>query len=198
MQHFDDVLTLQQVLPGRWTVKATNFPMWLSGERRDPAFEYVMLRADPLVLADEVTYTEADGKTKSIRGVDRWNGSGFTWKMNGLRGMFVKSRWEIAGIRQGLVVLRFEKSVVTPAGVDVIVAEGLDATRAPLGHRGRPGVVRPELSRNSRASPGSITFRRSELGISSTLGLEELAVAGECLRDRRDRRPRASAGTGRG
>jgi len=128
MQHFDDVLTLQQVLPGRWTVKATNFPMWLSGERRDPAFEYVMLRADPLVLADEVTYTDADGKTKSIRGVDRWNGSGFTWKMNGLRGMFVKSRWEIAGIRQGLVVLRFEKSVVTPAGVDVIVAEGLDAT----------------------------------------------------------------------
>jgi hypothetical protein len=128
MQHFDDVLTLQQVLPGRWTVKATNFPMWLSGERRDPAFEYVMLRADPLVLADEVTYTEADGKTKSIRGVDRWNGRGFTWKMNGLRGMFVKSRWEIAGIRQGLVVLRFEKSVVTPAGVDVIVAEGLDAT----------------------------------------------------------------------
>lgn len=128
MQTIDDVATLQQVLPGRWTVKATNFPMWLSGERRDPAFEYVMLRADPLLLADEVTYTEADGKTKSIRGVDRWNGVGFTWKMNGLRGMFVKSRWEIAGIRQGLVVLRFEKSVVTPAGVDVIVAEGLDAT----------------------------------------------------------------------
>ncbi len=128
MQTIDDVATLQQVLPGRWTVKATNFPMWLSGERRDPAFEYVMLRADPLVLADEVTYTEADGKTKSIRGVDRWNGIGFTWKMNGLRGNFVKSRWEVAGIRQGLVVLRFEKSMVSPAGVDVIVAEGLDAS----------------------------------------------------------------------
>ena len=76
MQHFDDVATLQRVLPGRWTVKATNFPMWLSGERRDPAFEYVVLRDDPLVLADEVTYTDADGKTKSIRGVDRWNGAG--------------------------------------------------------------------------------------------------------------------------
>ena len=48
--------------------------------------------------------------------------------MNGLRGLFVKSHWEVAGVRQGLVVLRFEKSVVTPAGVDVIVAEGLDAT----------------------------------------------------------------------
>jgi hypothetical protein len=128
MQLFDDVATLQRVLPGRWVVKATNFPMWLSGERRDPTFEYVTLRDDPLVLADEVTYTDLDGKVKAIRGVDRWNGQGFTWKMNGLRGMFVKSRWEVAGVRQGLVVLRFEKSVVTPAGVDVIVAEGLDAT----------------------------------------------------------------------
>jgi hypothetical protein len=128
MQHFEDVATLQQVLPGRWVVKATNFPMWLTGERRDPAFEYVVLRSDPLVLADEVTYVELDGKVKSIRGVDRWNGTGFTWKMNGLRGLFVKSRWEIAGLRQGLVVLRFEQSVFTPAGVDVIVAEGLDAT----------------------------------------------------------------------
>jgi hypothetical protein len=128
MQHFDDAATLQQVLPGRWSVKATNFPMWLSGERREPAFEYVLLRSDPLVLADEVTYLDADGKTKSIRGVDRWNGRGFTWKMNGLRGMVVQSHWEVAGVRQGLVVLRFEKSVVTPAGVDVIVAEGLDAT----------------------------------------------------------------------
>ena len=128
MQQFDDVATLQRLLPGRWTVKATNFPMWLSGDRRDPTFEYVVLRDDPLTLADEVTYTEADGKPKSIRGVDRWNGQGFTWKINGLRGLFVKSRWEVAGVRQGLVVLRFEKSVVTPAGVDVIVAEGLDAS----------------------------------------------------------------------
>jgi hypothetical protein len=128
MQHFDDVATLQQVLPGRWMVKATNFPMWLSGERREPSFEYVLLRTEPLVLGDEVTYVEPDGKIKSIRGIDRWNGRGFTWKMNGLRGLFVKSRWEIAGVRQGLVVLRFDKSAVTPAGVDVIVAEGLDAS----------------------------------------------------------------------
>lgn len=128
MQHFDDVATLQQVLPGRWTVKATNLPMWLSGERRDPAFEYVALRDDPLVLGDEVSYLDEDGKTKTLRGVDRWNGRGFTWKMNGLRGLFVKGRWEVAGIRQGLVVLRFEKSVVGPGGVEVIVGEGLDAS----------------------------------------------------------------------
>ena len=128
MQYFDDVATLQRVLPGRWTVKATNFPVWLSGERRDPSFEYVVLRDDPLVLADEVTYLDPDGKTKSIRGVDRWNGRGFTRKLTGLRGVVAKGQWEVAGVRQGLLVLRFEQSVVTPAGIDVIVGEGLDAS----------------------------------------------------------------------
>jgi hypothetical protein len=128
MQHFDDVATLQQVLPGRWIVKATNYPMWLSGERREPAFEYVLLRDEPLMLAVEVSYTAENGRVRSTRGIDRWNGRGFTWKMNGLRGLFVTSRWEVAGLRQGLVVLRFEKSPVTPARVDVVVAEGLDAS----------------------------------------------------------------------
>ena len=31
-------------------------------------------------------------------------------------------------MRQGLAVIRFEKSVVTPAGVDVVVGEGVDAS----------------------------------------------------------------------
>lgn len=128
MQPFDDVATLARLLPGRWTVKATNFPMWLSGERRDPSFEYGMLRESPLRLSDEVAYTDADGKAKSIRGTDRWNGTGFTWTMRGLAGLFVRSRWEVAGVRQGLLVIRFQKSVATPAGVDVVVGEGVDAT----------------------------------------------------------------------
>ena len=128
MQPFDDVATLRGLLPGRWTVKATNFPMWLSGERRDPIFEYAILRDEPLTLTDRVVYTEPDGKDKAVRGTDRWNGRGFTWTMSGVRGLFVKSRWEVAGIRQGLIVLRFDKSLVSPAGVDVIVGEGVDAT----------------------------------------------------------------------
>jgi hypothetical protein len=39
-----------------------------------------------------------------------------------------RSRWEVAGARQGLLVLRYEKSLATDAGVDVVVAEGVDAT----------------------------------------------------------------------
>lgn len=125
---YDDDAALARLLPGRWTVKATNFPMWLNGGRRDATFAYGLLRENPLTLSDEVAYVDADGKPKTIRGTDRWNGRGFTWRMKGIAGLFVRSNWEIAGVRQGLVVVRFEKSVATPAGVDVAVGEGVDAS----------------------------------------------------------------------
>jgi hypothetical protein len=128
MEPFDDVTTLSTLLPGRWTVKATNFPMWLSGERREPRFEYALRRASPLTLSDTVTYADQSGREKQIHGTDTWNGRGFTRRMRGFAGLFVRSRWEIAGVRQGLLVIRFEKSSATPAGVDVVVGEGVDAT----------------------------------------------------------------------
>lgn len=127
MQTYDDVAALTRLLPGRWTVKATNFPMWLSGERLNPTFEYGLLRDQPLTLSDRVTYLAPDGKEKSIVGTDRWTGRGFTWTMRGIAGLFVKSRWEVAGACEGLAVIRFEKSLATPSGVDVVVAEGADA-----------------------------------------------------------------------
>lgn len=123
---FEDDAALARLLPGKWVVKATNFPMWLGG-RHDATFEYGLLRERPLTLSDRVAYIDLDGKPKSIVGTDRWTGRGFTWRMRGLRGMFVKSRWEVAGARQGLAVIRFEKSIATPSGVDVVVAEGTDA-----------------------------------------------------------------------
>lgn len=128
MQYFADVATLAQVLPGRWTIRATNFPMWLSGERRDPSFEYGLLSESPLTLSDEVGFLDPDGKRKIIRGTDRWNGTGFTWRMKGIAGLFVRSHWQVAGVRQGLLVIRFDKSIATPGGVDVVVGEGVDAT----------------------------------------------------------------------
>jgi len=124
----DDDSSLARLLPGRWTVKATNFPMWLSGERRDPTFEYRLQSERPLRLSDRVAYVDADGKHKTIVGTDRWTGEGFTWRMRGIGGLFVRSRWQVAGARPGLAVIRFEKSMVTPSGVDVVVGEGVDAT----------------------------------------------------------------------
>jgi hypothetical protein len=128
MEPFDDVTTLSTLLPGRWILKATNFPMWLSGERREPRFEYGVRRTSPLTLSDTVSYRDVSGREKQIHGTDTWNGRGFTWRMRGIGGLFVRSHWEIAGVRQGLLVIRFEKSSVTPAGVDIVVGDGVDAT----------------------------------------------------------------------
>lgn len=124
---FDDAAALASLLPGRWKVRATNFPMWLSGDRRDPTFEYGLLSEAPLRFSDRVAYSEPDGKQKTIIGVDRWDGHGFTWVMRGIAGLVVRSRWEVASIRPGLAVIRFEKSIATPSGVDVVVGEDVDA-----------------------------------------------------------------------
>ena len=123
---FDDDAALARLLPGKWVVKATNFPMWLGG-RRDATFEYGLVRESPLTLTDRVAYIDLDGKPKSIVGTDKWTGHGFTWSMRGIGGLFIKSRWEVAGAREGLAVIRFQKSIATPSGVDVVVAEGTDA-----------------------------------------------------------------------
>ena len=75
-----------------------------------------------------MAYVDADGKQKSIRGTDRWNGRGFTWKMRGIAGLFVRAGGRSRACAQGLAVIRFEKSIATPSGVDVVVGEGVDAS----------------------------------------------------------------------
>src|SRR4051812_3666704 len=119
----DDTDTLSQILPGRWIIKATNFPMWLSGERRDPAFEYGLVKSSPLVLSDVVSYTDADGKPKTIRGRDTFRRAGFVWRGSGLLSL-VTSRWQVASAEQNVVTIRFEKSMVSPSGVDIVLREG--------------------------------------------------------------------------
>jgi hypothetical protein len=123
MPSFDDVRALAQLMPGRWTVKATNIPAWMSGERRESLLEFAPAGENPLTLSSLLSYTDPDGKSKTSRSRDRWNGAGFT-----RGGILSRSRWEVAGARQGLMVLRYEKSLATEAGVDVVVAEGVDAT----------------------------------------------------------------------
>jgi hypothetical protein len=118
-----DQETLREVLPGSWRVLATTFPMWLSGRRLRPVFTYGLLSGDPLTLSDEVSYRTPGGTTKRIVGVDRFDpGSGaFTWRGRGLLAAF-SSRWRIEHLSDDreLVVLSFARSLVTPAGVDVI------------------------------------------------------------------------------
>ncbi|WP_067502047.1 hypothetical protein [Actinoplanes sp. TFC3] len=118
-----DAEILRKTLPGQWRVLATTFPMWLSGRRLEPAFTYEPLPGEGLALRDTVSYRTRSGARKRIEGVDRFDaGSGlFTWRGRGLLKVLA-SRWRVVHLSDDreLVVLTFERSLVTPAGLDVI------------------------------------------------------------------------------
>lgn len=128
MHTMSDAHSLARILPGTWRVGATNFPMWLSGDRNLPTFRYELTSSDPLRLSDAVSYSTRKGVRKSIVGVDRWSAHGFVWRGRGLLFPFT-SHWSVAGITddENILVIRFSKSLGTPAGVDVVVREGTDS-----------------------------------------------------------------------
>lgn len=99
--------------------------MWLTGEGRDPRFTWELVGTDPLVLADVVEYRTPDGAEKRIEGTDTWKRDGFVRRGKSVRKLFA-SRWQVAGASDdgSVLVLRFEESRATPAGLDVLVREG--------------------------------------------------------------------------
>lgn len=113
-------------LPGTWSIGATNFPMWLTGDRLSPTITYRVRREVPLELNDRVSYFTAGGIEKNIDGVDRLRGHDFIWRGKGLLALFA-SRWRVIGAAGdgAFVVIRFSKSLATPAGVDILVRDGL-------------------------------------------------------------------------
>ncbi len=119
-----DDRSLATILPGRWRLAASNFPLWLEGDRLHPVFDYETISAAPLVLRDTVSYLRSDGSGKKIVGVDRWRHDGFVWRGRGLLRV-ATSRWMVSGMSEddALAVLRFSKTLFTPAGIDVIVRE---------------------------------------------------------------------------
>ena len=123
----DQALDLARVLPGSWTVRATNFPMWLGGDRLNPRFTYGLLGDAPLTLSDDVSYSTREGVEKHVIGTDRWSRDTFVWRGKGLLNL-AKSRWTIVGASEdgSALTIRFEPTVATPAGIDVIVREGVD------------------------------------------------------------------------
>ena len=120
-----DERTAADLLPGSWFIAATNFPRWLSGERREPRFNYELVSTDPLVLADEVSYRTAEGEEKRIAGKNTWKHDEFVWRGKGLLRP-ITSRWHIAGAADDgtVLVLRFDQSFGTPGGIDIVVREG--------------------------------------------------------------------------
>lgn len=110
-------------LPGRWAIHATSFPMWLRGDRLDPAITYRVRRRDPLVLDDVVDYRHERRGPRRVVGRDRLRGDGFVWRGSGPLAV-LRSRWRVTGVDGPVLAIRFERSAATPAGVDVLVREG--------------------------------------------------------------------------
>jgi hypothetical protein len=113
---------LARLLPGSWTVAATNFPMWLSGTRVDPVLNYELMRESPLRLKDTVRYSTDTGEPKSIVGVDSARGGSFTWRGRGLLKLFA-SHWSVTGVNESRTVLaiQYDRTIATPAGIDIVV-----------------------------------------------------------------------------
>jgi hypothetical protein len=97
--------------------------MWLSGRRLEPTFSYTLLRGEPLELRDEVRYRTPSGRSRSIVGTDRFDPAtgGFVWRGRHLLSP-LRSRWRLVYLSDDgdLAALTFDRSLVTPAGADVI------------------------------------------------------------------------------
>lgn len=123
-----DAESLAVLLPGSWLVGASNFPIWLRGDRLLPRFDYELAGTAPLTLIDRVSYLTRAGDTKVISGIDKFGPRGFTWRGRGMLKLFA-SHWQVIGAADdgSFVVIRFTKTRITPAGVDIITREGIDS-----------------------------------------------------------------------
>lgn len=117
----------ERELEGKWLIKGTTFPLWLTPKRKFPRITYRLLNKNPLKLLDLVTY-EKNGKTKMIRGIDEYKHPEFVWRGVGLLKV-LSSRWQVVTLKGDVLVIRFEKSLVTPAGVDLLIRSGAKIPR---------------------------------------------------------------------
>ena len=139
------------LLPGGWIVAATNFPLWLSGERTEPRFEYAVLSQEPLVLSDDMAYTVGQGKkagtTKHIVGRNTFDGEQFVRRGTGLQKLGT-STWYVSGASDdgSIASIHFTKSLGNPAGVAIIVRDGASVPelRAIIAHSTEDYGLAPE------------------------------------------------------
>lgn len=114
---------LSSLLPGIWTLRASTFPLWRSARRERPTFSYRLLPGQPLRMHDSVHYCTPRGATRRILGIDTFREStgDFVWRGSGVLAPLT-SNWRVSGCNGDgtVIVLRFSRSLVTPAGVDIL------------------------------------------------------------------------------
>lgn len=62
---------------------------------------------------------------KRIRGLDCLKKGRFIWRGLGLL-KILSGQWEVVTIKYDILIIRFEKSLLTPSGIDILVRKGRD------------------------------------------------------------------------
>ena len=114
----------EEPVSGTWFIVATSLPFWR--RRTDPAVTYAPL-PDGRVL-DAVTY-RSRGRTRTVLGADTRDDAvpdGWSWRGLTPLTRLTSSRWRVVasgstgdGPEHAWAVTSFERTVFTPAGVDV-------------------------------------------------------------------------------
>lgn len=114
-------MTVADPVDGTWHIVATSLPFWR--KRSDPAVTYAGL-PDGRVL-DAVTYRAGD-RDRILLGADTRDGDGFVWRGLTPLTRLTSSRWRVVSSDEAAedpagrwAVTSFEKTLFTPAGVDV-------------------------------------------------------------------------------
>ncbi|WP_271491399.1 hypothetical protein [Enterococcus sp. 5H] len=112
------------LLEGSWIIKGTDFPMWASKKRKNPMITYKKISNNPTKFLDTVKY-ETKSKSKQIDGIDTYSTTKFIWRGKGILKV-LKSEWSILVLTERILVIRFERSLVTPAGIDILVRDNVE------------------------------------------------------------------------
>lgn len=135
------------LLPGAWSMLATNFPMWLTGETRDVRMTFEVVGEHPLTISEELSYATIDGQEVSVPSLNRLQGGLFIAKGSGMSRLF-SSRWSVCGASSdsAIVVVRFEHSRLTPAGINILLRQGIPRPelRAEVAHNAAQFGLSPE------------------------------------------------------
>jgi len=120
-----DGTAVAQLLVCSWVLRASNLPLWLSGERLSPFLSFAVARTAPLVLSEELSWTRPDGERSQRLSIHQWDGTGFARRGHGLR-MFDLSRWSLVGVSEdrNILILHLRSTRPARTGLDLLVREG--------------------------------------------------------------------------
>ncbi len=125
MQH-PTTAELIEVLPGAWRIVATNVPVWLDSERRNPRVTFEVDSRDPVRLATRVDFESADGGEGQILARDRATGDIMVRRVRGEK-QLAGQRWHVDVVDpdRGLLVVRNHPGFRRDDGIELLL--GADA-----------------------------------------------------------------------